>query len=154
MTAGGRGRTWRLASRTAQAGVVAGLIALHALAGWWRWGRTTGFGTAASPWPADTAAMRAAPKRATVAPAVAAGTAWARRVHFFPEGFQRGVEESLASDNYLVFYGGGLAGGAGRPVFSPVCDLGEDAAGAAVAVGAGRGGVVVGAAHAGRAGRL
>jgi hypothetical protein len=36
-----------------------------------------------------------------VAPAVAAGTEWARRVHFFPEGFQRGVEELLASDNHL-----------------------------------------------------
>lgn len=102
MTASWRGRQVRLSGRATQAGVVAALVGLHALAGWAAIWAHYGFRHRASPWPADTGVvMRVAPKQVTVAPAVAMGTAWARRVHFFPEGFQRGVEELLASDNYL-----------------------------------------------------
>jgi hypothetical protein len=102
LAVGWRGRWWRLASRASQAGVVAALVGLHAVSGWTAIWAHYGFRYAASPVPTDTSlGLRVAAQRVTVAPAVAAGTEWARRAHFFPEGFQRGVEELLASDNHL-----------------------------------------------------
>lgn len=97
-----RGRQWTMIDRRAQAGVFAALVVLHGASGWTAIWAHYGFRHAATPDPSDaTLTLRPRPSRGTGSPAVATAVAWTQRVHFFPEGFQRGVNELLDSVDHL-----------------------------------------------------
>lgn len=103
-----RERQWTLAGWRPQVAVFAGFVVLHGSSGWTAIWADYGFRYAATPDPSDaTLTLRPLPARAEVAPVVAMAIDWTQRVHFFPEGFQRGVNELLGSDDHLGAFMGG-----------------------------------------------
>ncbi|MDD2762984.1 MAG: glycosyltransferase family 39 protein [Opitutaceae bacterium] len=102
----GRPLAWDLgahrifASRAAQIGIFAGLIAFHALFGWGSIWAGYGFRYAASPDPADPGiAFRRQPHRLPADPSLLAFLAWSHRMHVLPEGYLHGVEWLLTAED-------------------------------------------------------
>jgi Dolichyl-phosphate-mannose-protein mannosyltransferase len=104
--ASGRALEWRLGRtrwirpRWVQAGIFGGLIVLHAVVGWGFIWAQYDFRYAASPDPSNPAiVMRVRPYSDERDPTVRAALQWARRVHFFPEGFLHGTRWLLGSND-------------------------------------------------------
>lgn len=94
------GRPWRIVRRRIQLTVFAGMILLHAVAGWaviwsyyeWRY--------AASPEPENPAVeLRTRPASDPIGAGALALVRWTRREHVLPEGFVHGIRWLLGSDD-------------------------------------------------------
>ena len=96
------GRPRLIGSRSAQAGVVGGLILVHALVGWGTIWAHYDFRFAASPDPDVTAIAfhKETADHDPINPTVAAFLAWSDRTHFLPQGYLRGIRLLLGENDY------------------------------------------------------
>jgi hypothetical protein len=120
----GRPLEWRLGpprwvrSRSAQAGIFAGLFALHALLGWAAIWAHYDFRYVASPNPADPGITLLQHTHDPIDPRVKAFFAWSRRTHFLPEAYLHGTEWILGSnDRQAAFMDGRWKFGGWRTFF-------------------------------------
>ena len=114
-----RGSEWTVRSAQARAGLVAGLMLLHALAGWAVIWAHYDFRYAASPVPSDpTITLYVPPDRDPVDPRVETFIGWCRQEHIFPEGFLAGIDMLLGeNDHVLAFLDGEWKVGGWRTFF-------------------------------------
>ncbi len=111
---------WTLATRRAQAGVILGLVLLHAIAGWSAIWAHYGFRFVASPDPADTRiVLRRQTGRDTVPRALERIVTWSRDSHFLPEGYCKGIDWLLGDDDRLPAFMGGKTKRGGWRTFFP-----------------------------------
>lgn len=102
--AGGRPLEWRLCpprwirTRSAQAGIFAGLFVLHGLLGWTAIWAHYDFRYLASPRPADPGIALLPHALDPIDPRVATFFTWTRRTHFLPEAYVHGAEWILGSN--------------------------------------------------------
>ena len=100
----GRPLEWRLGSyrwirsRSAQAGIFAGLFALHTLVGWSAVWAHYDFRYVANPTPNDPGIALLHHKLDPIDPRAAAFFEWSRRTHFLPEAYIHGTEWVLGSN--------------------------------------------------------
>lgn len=121
---GGRPLEWQLGaphmfhSRSAQAGIFAGLFALHAFIGWASVWAHYDFRYIASPNPADPGITLLGHTLDPIDPRAAAFFAWSRRTHFLPEAYLHGTEWILGSnDRQAAFMHGRWKFGGWRTFF-------------------------------------
>ncbi len=107
-------------SRWRQLAIYSVLVVAHGLFGWTAIWAHYGFRYLASPDPANPALVfRAQPVRDGTSAAVSAVIAWSRQTHFFPEGFRRGVNRLLGSDDRLGAFMNGHWKAGGWTMFFP-----------------------------------
>ena len=122
--AGGRPLEWRLGSprwfrsRSAQAGIFAGLFVLHGLFGWGAVWAHYDFRYLASPHPADPEIALLPHRHDPIDPTVVKFFAWSRQTHFLPEAYLHGTEWILGSnERQAAFMGGQWRFGGWRTFF-------------------------------------
>jgi len=120
----GRPLEWRLGpprwfrSRSAQSGLFAGLLVLHALFGWATIWAHYGFRYVAGPAPADPGITYRQHQLDPIDPRAKAFFAWSRRTHFLPEAYLHGTEWILGSnDRQAAFMHGRWKFGGWRTFF-------------------------------------
>ena len=105
-------------SRSAQAGIFAGLFVLHGLFGWATVWAHYDFRYAASSNPADPGLVFKTQPNDPIDPTVTAFFAWSRRTHFLPEGYIHGVEWLLGqNESQAAFMNGQWKYGGWRTFF-------------------------------------
>ena len=105
-------------SRTAQAGIFAGLFVLHGLVSWTAVWAHYEFRYLASPLPSDPGITLPQQARDPVDPRVASFLTWSRRTHFLPEAFLHGVELLLSqNESQAAFMDGRWKFGGWRTFF-------------------------------------
>jgi hypothetical protein len=120
----GRPLAWSLGaprlvpSRSAQAGIFAGLFVLHGLVGWTAVWAHYDFRYVASPQPTAPDITLPRQARDPVDPRVASFLTWSRRTHFLPEGFLHGIELLLSqNESQAAFMDGQWKFGGWRTFF-------------------------------------
>lgn len=115
-----RERRWLVRGRRPQVAIVAMLVMIHAVGAWSAIWAHYGFRFAASPRPEEPGLILRAPPEGDEVPRVwAAVIDWSRTTHFFPEGFRRGVNALLCSDDHLGSFMDGKWTLGGRTGFFP-----------------------------------
>ena len=114
-----RGRRWELVGRRPQVAVIGAMVVLHGVGGWVAIWAHNGFRYEARPGPSETGPFSSPPEPGDSAiSAFAAAADWAERTHFFPEGFQRGLDELVGNTGSLpAFMGGEWRAGGWRSFF-------------------------------------
>lgn len=114
------GRVWSIESRRGQAGVFAGLVLLHAIASWGSIWAHYGFRFQATPPTSGlNPVLDEVPRFDGVPPRVNAVVKTARDTRFLPEGFCRGVEWLLGTDDELPAFMAGRTKFGGWRTFFP-----------------------------------
>ncbi len=115
-----RAQSWLLVRRRTQLAVFAGLIALHAVAGWSAIWAHYSFRYDASPDPDDPSLkMFALEYRDGVSEPLRDLLRWLNKSHVLPEGFHRGVHSLAGNDDETVSFMNGKWRIGGQPEFFP-----------------------------------
>jgi hypothetical protein len=114
------GERWFIAGRRGQMALFAGLIVLHALAGWSAIWAHYEFRYTASPIAADDSLQTLKLTDADETPPVLARMLqWTEQTRFLPEGYRNGIELLLGNDDEIGSFMNGRWTIGGRPLFFP-----------------------------------